>query len=251
MTVQRIDNGRGHWYKLDGVKADGVTTLIGGGLPKPALPSWAARTVAEHVADNLDSVAGMKDQGRAAIVNALKGVPWSQARAAAAKGTEVHALAAEIIHGREVEVPEHITGHVEGYVRFLDKHKVEPVIVEAVIANRQWRFCGSLDMVSRINGAVAIADIKTSASGVYAETAYQLAAYRFAEVYLDADGSEKPMADLGIERGYAIWCRADGTDLLPVRCDEAIFKDFLHIAWVARRAWATKDDSPIGEAIYA
>lgn len=250
MAIQRIDGGRGHWYKIDGVKADGVTTLIGGGMPKPALPNWAARTVAEHVADNLDSVVGMKDQGRAVIVNALKGIPWAQARAAAAKGTEVHALAAQIITGADVEVPEHLVGYVEGYIKFLDKHRVEPILVESVIAHRKWRFCGSLDMVARINGTIAIADIKTSGSGIYAETSYQLAAYRYAEVYLDG-ADEKPMADLGIERGYAIWCRPDGTDLIPVRCDERRFKDFLHVMWVARCAWADKDDSPIGEAIYA
>lgn len=250
MAIQRIDGGRGHWYKIDGVKADGVTTLIGGGMPKPALPNWAARTVAEHVADNLDSVVGMKDQGRTVIVNALKGIPWAQARAAAAKGTEVHALAAQIITGADVEVPEHLVGYVEGYIKFLDKHRVEPILVESVIAHRKWRFCGSLDMVARINGIVAIADIKTSGSGIYAETSYQLAAYRYAEVYLDG-AAEKPMADLGIERGYAIWCRPDGTDLIPVRCDERRFKDFLHVMWVARCAWADKDESPIGEAIYA
>ncbi len=27
--LQRIDNGKGHCYKLDGEKADGVTTLLG------------------------------------------------------------------------------------------------------------------------------------------------------------------------------------------------------------------------------
>lgn len=250
MTIQRIDGSRGHWYRIDGVKVDGVTTLIGGGMPKPALPNWSARTVAEYVADNLDAVLAMREEGRAAIVNKLKGVPWSQARAAAAKGTEVHAIAAQIIHGNEVEVPEHLTGYVEGYIKFLDKRKVEPILVEAVVGHRNWRYCGSLDMVARIDGEVAIADIKTSGSGIYAETSYQLAAYRFAEVYLDGD-TEKPIADLGIERGWAIWCRPDGTDLLPVRCDERRFKDFLHVMWVARCAWADKDDSPIGEAVYA
>lgn len=250
MTIQRINGGRGHWYKIDGVKADGVTTLIGGGLPKPALPNWAAKSVAEHVADNLDAVAAMANYDRQAIVNALKAVPWSQARAAAAKGTEVHALAAAVIRGEQVEVPEPLIGYVEGYVKFLDKYDVEPILVEATIGHRQWRYCGSLDMVARIRGTVAIADIKTSGSGIYAETSYQLAAYRYAQAYMDDTDTEQPMENLGIERGYAIWCRPDGTDLVPVRCDERRFKDFLHVAWVARNAWADKDDSPIGEIIH-
>lgn len=248
MTIQRIDGGRGHWYKIDGVKADGVTTLIKDGVPKPALVSWAAKSVAEHVADNLPAVIGMRDMGREQIVNALKGVPWSNARAAAAKGTEVHALAEKLIRGEEVDVPDHLTGHVEGYVKFLDQYRVEPILVEAVVGNRRWSYCGSLDMVALIGGTVCIADIKTSASGVYGETALQLAAYRHAEVYLDGR-DEKPMADLEIERGYAIWCRSDGTDLIPVECGPEQFKIFTHVAYVARKAALLKDF--IGEAVYA
>lgn len=38
---------KSHRYRLDGDWVPGVTTLIGKGLPKPALPYWAARTVAE------------------------------------------------------------------------------------------------------------------------------------------------------------------------------------------------------------
>lgn len=246
--IQRINHGKGHSYKIDGEKADGVTTLIKDGVPKPALVSWAARSVAEYVADNMTAVTGMADMGRDQIVNALKGVPWSNARAAAAKGTDVHALAEKAIHGEPVDVPEHLAGYVEGYIRFLDKHKVEPILVEAVVGHRKWKYAGSLDMVARIDGDVAIADIKTSASGIYGETALQLAAYRYAEVYVDTE-AEKPMADLGIGRGYAIWCRADGTDLIPVDCGEDVFRIFTHVAYVARKAALLKEF--IGEAVYA
>lgn len=248
--IQRINGSRGHWYKIDGVKADGVTTLIGGGLPKPALTSWAAKSVAEYVADNIDTVAEMRGLDRQQIVNELKGVPWSQARAAAAKGTEVHALAAELIHGREVEVPEPLIGYVEGYAKFLDKHRVEPILVEAVVGHRKWRYAGSLDLVARVRGITAICDIKTSRSGVYAETSLQLAGYRYADVYLDDENAEQPMEALDIERGYAIWCRPDGTDLIPVACGETAYKRFLHVAYVARAAWDMKDNSPIGEIIH-
>jgi hypothetical protein len=247
MTIQRINYGRGHGYKIDGQKVDGVTTLIGDGLPKPALTRWAAKSVAEHVADNLDAVVGMKNMGRDAIVDALKGAPWAAASRAAAKGTEVHHLGERLIHGEEVEVPEHLAGYVDSYVRFLDEWKVEPLLVEAVVGNRKWRYAGSLDTVSRIGGKVAIADIKTGASGIWPEAAYQMSAYRYAEVYMDGR-TEKPMADLGIECGYAIWCRSDGYDLIPVECGEDTFKDFLHIAWVARRAKTNKD--LIGEAVH-
>ena len=41
----------GHRYKLDGLPVTGVTTIIGGGIPKPALVRWAPRVVAEWVTD--------------------------------------------------------------------------------------------------------------------------------------------------------------------------------------------------------
>lgn len=246
MTLKRINGGRGHWYKIDGQKVDGVTTLISQGLPKPALPYWSARTVAEYVADNLDQVAGMAHMGRASIVAALKEVPWTARDAAAVRGTEVHALAERLIHGEEVDVPEHLAGHIESYVKFLDEWKPEPVIVEAPVGHRRWRYAGTLDMVVRLpDGRTVIADIKTAASGVWPETAYQLAAYRYAEVYLDPEGREQPMVP--VDAGYAIWVRADGYDVIPVECGERVFKDFLHIAWVARAARDNK--ALIGEAI--
>ena len=33
---RRVDRGRNHEYFLDGTKCDGVTTLLNGGVPKPA-----------------------------------------------------------------------------------------------------------------------------------------------------------------------------------------------------------------------
>jgi len=41
----------GHRYRLDGMPVTGVTTILGGGIPKPALVRWAPRVVAEWVTD--------------------------------------------------------------------------------------------------------------------------------------------------------------------------------------------------------
>ena len=55
---------KAHRYWLDGKPIPGVTTLIGKGLPKPALPNWAARTVAEYVVDNPEQVDQLRSLGR-------------------------------------------------------------------------------------------------------------------------------------------------------------------------------------------
>lgn len=247
MTIKRIDAGKGHRYTIDGSKADGVTTLIKKGLPSPALMYWSARCVAEYVADaDDDTLATLRSLGRNGMVNALKEAPWAKRDKAAVRGTEVHGIAEHLIKGEEVEVPEHLAGHVEAYVKFLDEWKPEPVLVEATVGHRKWRYAGTLDMVCKLpDGRTVLADIKTAASGIWPETAYQLAAYRHAEVYLDADGAEQPMPT--VDAGYAIWVRADGYDVIPVTCDERVFKDFLHIAWVARAAETNKQ--LIGEAV--
>lgn len=237
MTLQRINSGRGHWYKLDGRKADGVTTLLGDGLRKKALEAWGIRSVAEYVADNLDAIIGMRSMGREAIVSALKQSPYTDRDKAANRGTQVHKLAEKLMRGEDVDldvVPE-LAGHVESYVRFLDEWKPVPVLTEAVVASRKWSYCGTLDLVADLpDGRRVLADIKTSRSGIFAETVLQLAAYRYAEVYLDADGDEKPMADLNITDALGIWVRADGYDVYPLPADEKQFNKFLHIAVGAR-----------------
>jgi ribosome-associated translation inhibitor RaiA len=248
VSIQRINSGRGHFYKIDGVKADGVTTLIGDGTRKKALEAWGIRSVAEYAADHLDRLHDMRDMGREALVAALKQSPYTDRDKAANRGTEVHALAEELIHGRAVEVPEELAGYVNSYVRYLDEWQPEPIKVEKVVAHRRWNYAGTFDAVYRLHdGRVVIGDIKTSRSGIYAETALQLAAYRYAEVYVDDDGTERPMADLGIVEAQGLWIRADGYDVLPIPADESVFRAFLHIAFGAR--WMKTNKDIVGDPI--
>lgn len=249
VSIQRINSGRGHYYKIDGVKADGVTTLIGDGTRKKALEAWGIRSVAEYAAEHLDRLVEMQPMGREAIVSALKQSPYTDRDQAANRGTEVHKLAEELLHGREVEVPAELRGHVDSYVRFLDEWQPEPIAVERVVASRKWSYCGTFDAVYRLrDGSVVISDIKTSRSGIYAETALQLAAYRFADVYVDVDGAEKPMADLGIgDVGHGLWVRGDDYAVLPIPVDESVYRAFLHVAYGAR--WMNANKAIVGDPI--
>lgn len=248
MTITRVDRGRNHWYLIDGVKADGVTTLLSDGIPKPALVRWAAKSVAEYVDANRDHVRGCFDwMDSGQLVSLLKGVPWSARDKAAIRGTDVHALAERLLHGEEVEVPEHLAGYVESCVRFLDDWQVRPVLSEAVVASRRWRYAGTLDLVGDLaDGTRRVIDWKTGASGIFPETVLQLAAYRYAEVYLDEAGAEQPMADLNIGGAMAVWVRPDGYDAYELPADEKQFKAFCYAATVAR--WANSSKDLIGAA---
>jgi hypothetical protein len=236
MSLQRINAGKGHWYKLDGKKVDGVTTLLGDGLPKKALMYWSAKQVAEYVADNSDNVRSYMDTlSREQLVKLLKEVPWEKRDRAAVRGTQVHTLAEKLVHGEEVEVPDELDGYVRSCVDFLNDWQVQPVLVEATVASRRWRYAGTLDLVADVaDGSRGIFDYKTSESGIWPETILQQAAYRFAEFYLDGDGAEQPVADLGITAAFGVHIRPDGYSVHPLPSDDRAFKDFLHVAWVAR-----------------
>jgi hypothetical protein len=257
MTIVVREYGRGHTYHVDGVKFDGVTTILNDGVPKPALVKWAAKSVATYVADattdDLDTLRGL---GRDGMIDALKAVPYGQSSAAAAKGTEIHALAEQLVAGQQVDVPEHIAGHVEACVKFLDAYQVKPLAVERPVANRRWRYAGRPDLFAELTlpgGEIvrAVVDWKTGASGIWPEAALQESAYRHAEVWLDEFGVEQPVTDLGLTAGYAVWLRADGYDLVPLDCGEATFKVFCHVAYVARqmkdaRSWVGAAIQPEG-----
>lgn len=238
--LRKHSNGRGHWYTLDNRKVPGVTTLIGDGVPKPALVSWAARSVAEYVADNRAAVNALWDtMPREQVVAALKGTPYVARDEAARQGTEVHHLAEQLARGAEVEVPDEIAGHVHAAVAWLDAWRPRVLLSEAPVASRTWWYAGTLDLVVETpDGARWIVDWKTGKSGIWGEAALQLAAYAHAEFHI-ADGTEQPMADLGITRGLGVHLKADGTYAAhEVDVSAETFTHFTRVAWLAR---TTKD----------
>jgi hypothetical protein len=242
-VTKRIDTARGHWYKLDGEKVDGVTTVIGNGIPKPALMPWAAREVATFAADNLELL-GQLD--RDARIDLLKGAHYRDRDKAARRGTEVHTLAERLIRDEEIDVPDELVGHVDSYLAFLRDFNPQPILVEAVVGNRTHKWMGTLDLLAKVGDRTLLMDIKTTRSGIYGETALQLAAYRFAEFYLDADGNEQPMPPS--DGCAAIWVRADGYDLVPVEAGPDTYRTFRYAQQIAK--WQTETSKEaVGDVI--
>lgn len=236
-----------HSYWLDKKRVPGVTTLIGKGLPKDALMYWSARTVAEYVAQNPDEVETLRGLGEGPMIAALKGIPWQKRDEAAVRGTDVHAIAEKVVHGEPVDVPEHLLAHVQGYVDWLDKFAATPVLTERSVANREHKYAGRFDLIADIAGTRYLLDVKTS-KGVYGSTALQCSAYRNAEFYVDDDDpdTEHPMPE-GIERLGVLHVTENGTELRPLDSTENPWRDFLHVAWVARRR--DKIDGYIHDAV--
>lgn len=220
-----------HYYEdANGKRIPGVTTILNEGLPKPALINWAANATAEAAVNRWDE---LTDMGPADRLKILKAARYADRDAAAKRGTEVHALAEKLMLGEEITVPDELRGHVEAYVRFLDEWQPQPVLTEVTVVNYTHGYAGTLDMVMDCHGQRVLADIKTTRSGIYGETALQLAAYRYAEVYLTADG-EHDLPD--IDDTWAIWVRGDGYSVIPVNTSPAVFDDFRRVAATARAA---------------
>lgn len=220
-----------HYYEdANGKRIPGVTTILNEGLPKPALINWAANATAEAAVNRWDE---LTDMGPADRLKILKAARYEDRDQAAKRGTEVHDLAEKLMLGQEVTVPDELRGHVEAYVRFLDDWQPEPVLTEVTVVNYTHGYAGTLDMIFNRGDGNILADIKTTRSGIYGETALQLAAYRYAEVYLTADG-EHDLPD--IDDTWAIWVRGDGYSVIPVNTSPAVFDDFRRVAATSRAA---------------
>jgi hypothetical protein len=255
MRIVRRDNGRNHWYIDEDTdqKVDGVTTLVGNGLPKPALLNWAGDATAEYAVDNWTTLDGLSVSER---LKKIKGGRYEKRDAASNKGTQVHRMAERLTAGERVTVPDELAGYVQSCVRFLDEFDVRAVHVEAVVYSETRRHVGTLDLIADVlipdmpeydhihrgddGYARALCDWKTTKSGIFGDVAMQLSPYRFSEFLIQADGEVIDMPPVDFCAG--IHLRPDGTySFVPLLCGEDQYRDFLYIKEVARIQASLRD----------
>jgi hypothetical protein len=232
--IRRVDTPKSHYYTINGKRAVGVTTALGA-LPKDALVRWSARTVAEHVVDNLRTVAAMvAEGGKKPTVDYLTGLPNQKRDAAAERGIDVHDLMFHLADGKAVDVPADIEPYVRGALMYLDEWQPTTVLSETVVASYTHGYCGTLDSIQDVPGlGRVLVDWKTS-NGIWGNHALQLPPYRYAEVYLDADGVEHPM--IPVEDTYILHIQPDDYELIPIVAGPEQFDIFLEVLAVYRHA---------------
>jgi hypothetical protein len=256
MKIQRKNTAKGHYYvDLDAgnERVPGVTTILGDGLPKPALMNWAATATAAYAVDQWDTLAGLPMSER---LKKIEGGRWAARDAAAARGTAVHAMAERLVAGEKVTVPDAITGYVQACVSLLDDFAVRAMHVESVVYSETHRHVGTCDLIAefllpdmpeydhiprRANGySLALVDWKTSKSGIFGDVALQLAAYRHSEFLIDAAEQIIEMPDVDFTEG--IHLRPDGGySLVPLTTDADVYHDFLYVKEVARTVSGLRD----------
>lgn len=244
--LSRRNHGKGHSYKLDGVKIPGVTTILNA-LPKQ-LTRWAAEQSANYALDHWDELATLPPSDR------HKRIMWAHretVKAAALRGTKIHALGDKLAHGEPVEVPDEHRAAVEGYARFLDEWQIEAVATECPVGHTRYRYAGTADLVGIVgridSSALMFLDLK-SGRGVYDEAALQVAAYRHADLWQpDGPETEAPMPETA--EGFVVHIGPDATRLLPVDSDADMFRGFLYVAEVSKLLRRLEDERPILPAL--
>lgn len=245
-----VNRGRGHSYLLDGAKVPGVTTILGDGYPKPALINWAAKTTAGYAVDHWDELAALNISARMAKLERAR---WDDVGEASERGREVHTLGQRFLAGEDVTPPDTLAGHLDSYVRFVEEWQPQEVAVEAAVFSREFRYGGRFDLLARLADNLLWLLDKTSRSGVFADVALQLAAYRYADFYVLED--EVDDAGVAVEhdmptvdRTGVVWLRADGYDLYPLEAGAEAFEIFGAVQQVAEFATSSKEQW-IGDAL--
>lgn len=217
---------KGRVYRWRDETFDSVTTIIGGGVPKPALTSWAARSVAEYVADNLASVTAVAKDDRAAAIDLMRGSPWRERDAAAAKGSDVHAAAeAHVLGEPQPEWPKLVAPSMRQFELFLDAYQPTFEMTEASVYSRRYEMAGTLDAICVIDGQRLLLDYKTG-KGVYGEVAMQLAGYRYMDFVGMPNGDEIPMPE--VDGCAVLHLRPQSYKLIPVRAGELELRYLLY-----------------------
>lgn len=251
-------NPNNHTYRLDGKPVVGYSSIIGV-LDKPAIPKWAAKTVAEYVAENPDAIEQLRTLGDRAMVAALKEVPWKKRDDAGARGSTLHDYAERLLNGEEVDVDEELAPVVEHALAFLDDWQIEPLLIEQPVASREHWYAGTPDLIANYRrpdtGATGtgVFDWK-SAKAIYPEISMQLNAYGHAEFY-GLNGDERPLP--ACDSAFGVHIRADGYDVYEAKYGRDVFEEFVairrtfEIAKRMRGDWRTPGSGYLSVAIQA
>lgn len=235
-----VGNKRLYDDPLTGEKFWSVTTIISGGLPKPALLPWGIKSVAEVAIAKRRTLVAMTSECEGdgcgpgawcascdAAVRWLKSAPYQQRDKAADLGTKVHEAAEAYKLGKPMPPwPDAIAPSMEQYEGWLRAFGPSFEQTEQTVYNRTQRYAGTLDaIVTLSDGRRLLIDYKTG-KGVYPEVGLQLAAYRYAEYMRLPDMSEAPVPE--VDGAAVLHLLPHSWQFIEVRADAEVFEAFLY-----------------------
>lgn len=248
MSIRRERRGSRYVFFDDNdVRVPGVTTLTGKGVPKPALVQWAADETAAYAIDRRAELDEMPISEQLKVLSKARYASMNKAKD---KGKLIHRLAERLLVGERVQIPDGLDGYVLSCVQFLDEFEVTPRLIEASVVSPQHGYCGILDLIADLlndDGGMDtwLLDWKITRSGIFGDTALQLAPYRYATAYLDENDVEHPLP--AVDFTGAVWIREDGYSLVPVEAGPRQFRQFQYVQQVA--AFMDEARDLVGEPI--
>lgn len=191
-----------------------VTTIIGEGIPKPALIGWAAKITAECAIDRHDIIDAMiKDGDASGALDYLKRARYRASGDKADIGTITHMAVEAFLRGDELSdsdlqdmlkerrVPmenwKATRGYINGAFRFLKERQPTVQHIEATVFSRTHSYSGTADILALMDlegdEVPVVCDFKTSKK-IYPEVGLQLCAYSRGEFVGDKEtGEEMPL----------------------------------------------------------
>ncbi len=149
--------------------------------------------------------------------------------AAADLGTQIHDLIELFIKGKKPKIPndERVKNGFLAFLKWVDENKIKFLGSESHIYSKKYDYAGILDIEAKINGKLAIVDIKSS-NGIYNEMRYQVSGYR---------GAKEEMTKKKYEESWIIQLGKETGEFKAYRLDDhpKDFKAFLGALAIKRR----------------
>ena len=236
----------GRIYERDGRRFTSVTTILGDGIPKPALIGWAKRVAAEWAVAH-----------PGATIKEIKAAPDMNRDEAGQRGTDLHKWAERHTLDPSHPLPEQMTDEqveawnvardaehednkrpladveqrrlatlrkmVDQWLAIVERHSVKVDATEFTIYNETLGYAGTADGVAMIDGIPTLFDIKTG-KDVYPEAALQLCALAHGEYIGIHNGPTLPMPEF--ERCVVVHVRPTFARIVPVDVGEWSWRTF-------------------------
>lgn len=185
-NVDLVEKRGAHYYRVSGSTVGyseellpGVTTILGGTIPKPWLVPWAAKEAANRIKSHLLEHAvnrPLTPEEIGELVETGRKEHEKKRDDAADVGTRAHKAIDAYIAGEKIEITDDIRPAVDAFHKWQDEHPFRLVMGDTKVASVAHGFGGSLDILGESKDGLGIIDLKTS-NQVSWDYALQVAAY--------------------------------------------------------------------------
>lgn len=231
-TVSGTNGARYYIHPETEARIPGVTSVLNM-LPKQdQLKAWAAKEVSGAAVANYAELGTRIAADPVEAQKWLKAAPDRMNKRARDTGDAVHGIFERLALG---ETLGQMPADIEPYARQCEDllAKVEPTVLatEESVVSLDHDYGGSFDMLLETSGVTCVADLKTSGSGVYLDTALQLSAYAHAEYVFKEGGNPEFVENpcLKASDGIVFWVRPDGWKVYIVPIGDDVFAYFKHL----------------------